>query len=75
MAATAAIFETKLGCLALPRLETRILLVDYIDAAAAANDTVRAMTTLKGLQRISDLHGTISVQFRGYGSLFSWPFQ
>jgi hypothetical protein len=43
---------------ALTSLEARVLLVDDVDAALAANQAVIAMTGLKRFKRILDLHFT-----------------
>jgi hypothetical protein len=44
---------------ALARLEAALDLVDHINPALAADQTVIAVTTAQRLQRITDLHGTI----------------
>jgi hypothetical protein len=44
--------------LALPRLETRIGLVDDIDPALAADELVVAMTLHQPLERIANFHKT-----------------
>jgi hypothetical protein len=41
---------------ALTGLEARVLLVDDVDAALAANKAVLAVTSLERLERILDLH-------------------
>ena len=48
--------------LALTRLKAWVLLVDNVNAATTTNDAVCAVTALEGLQRISNLHSTISVR-------------
>jgi len=42
--------------LALAGLEAALGLVDHIDPALAANETVVAMTAAQGLQRVPDFH-------------------
>jgi hypothetical protein len=44
---------------ALARLEAALDLVDHINPALAADQTVVAVTTAQRLQRVTDLHGTI----------------
>ena len=44
---------------ALARLEAALNLVDDVNPALAADQTVIAVTTAQGLQRITDLHGTM----------------
>jgi hypothetical protein len=43
----------------LARLEAALNLVDHINPALAADQTVIAVTTAQRLQRVTDLHGTI----------------
>jgi hypothetical protein len=43
---------------ALARLEASLNLVDHINPALAADQTVVAMTTAQRFQRVTDLHGT-----------------
>jgi hypothetical protein len=43
---------------ALASLETGLDLVDDVNPALAADQTVVAVTTAQGLERITDLHGT-----------------
>ena len=45
--------------LALASLEAALDLVDDVNPALAANQTVVAVTAAEGLQRITDLHGTM----------------
>ena len=49
---------------ALTSLEARVQLVDDVDTALAANQTVFAVTSLQRLERIFDLHFS-DPQFRG----------
>jgi hypothetical protein len=42
-------------------LETTLDLVDHVNAALAANQTVVAVTGAERLQRVTDLHGTILI--------------
>jgi hypothetical protein len=44
---------------ALARLEATLDLVDHIDPALAADQTVVAVATAQRFQRVTDLHGTI----------------
>jgi hypothetical protein len=61
---------------ALTSLEARVLLVDDVDAALAANQAVIAMTGLKRFKRILDFHFTgpqFCNQKRATGrALFGW---
>src|SRR5699024_4967903 len=41
---------------ALARLEARLLLVDHVDAAAAAHDLAALLAELRGLERVDDFH-------------------
>jgi hypothetical protein len=43
----------------LARLEAALNLVDYIDPALAADQTVVAMAATQRFQRVTDFHGTI----------------
>jgi hypothetical protein len=43
----------------LARLEAALHLVDHIDPALAADQTVVAVTTAQRFQRVTDFHGTI----------------
>jgi hypothetical protein len=43
----------------LARLEAALNLVDYVNPALAADQTVVAMATTQRFQRVTDLHGTI----------------
>ena len=45
--------------LALARLETALHLVDHINPALAADQTVVAVAATQRFQRVTDLHGTI----------------
>jgi hypothetical protein len=40
-------------------LETALHLVDHVNPALAANQTVVAVTTAQRFQRVTDFHGTI----------------
>jgi hypothetical protein len=51
---------------ALARLEAALDLVDHIDPALAADQTVVAMTTTQRFQRVTDLHGTFLMLERPY---------
>src|ERR1700726_590042 len=44
---------------ALTRLETALNLVDHVDPALAADQTVVAVASTQRFQRVTDLHGTI----------------
>src|ERR1700733_749672 len=46
---------------ALTRLEAALDLVNHVDPALAADQTVVAMTTTQRFQRVTDLHGTFLV--------------
>ena len=62
-AANAALrYHMQLWHLALASLEARVLLVDDINAATTTNDTVCAVTSLEGLQRISDFHFSFPIK-------------
>lgn len=50
------------GQSALTCLEARVLLVDHINTATTTYYTVCAVTSLQGLERVLDFHGTISVR-------------
>jgi hypothetical protein len=43
----------------LARLEAALHLVDHVNPALAANQTVVAVTTAQRFQRVTDFHGTI----------------
>jgi hypothetical protein len=43
----------------LARLEAALNLVDHIDPALAADQTIVAVATAQRFQRVTDLHGTI----------------
>jgi hypothetical protein len=43
----------------LARLETALNLVDHVNPALAADQTVVAVTAAQRFQRVTDLHGTI----------------
>jgi hypothetical protein len=57
-------FGSCLRSSALTGLEARVQLVDDVNAALAANQTVLAVTALERLERIFDLHFS-DPQFRG----------
>src|SRR6188768_3044681 len=50
---------------ALTGLEAALHLVDYIDPALAADQTVVAVATTQRFQRVTDLHGTILIASKG----------
>jgi hypothetical protein len=50
---------------ALTRLETALHLVDHINPALAADQTVVAVTATQRFQRVTDLHGTILELLKG----------
>jgi hypothetical protein len=47
---------------ALTGLKAALRLIDDVDAALAAHDTIVAMAAAQGLQRIADFHGLIPVR-------------
>jgi hypothetical protein len=51
--------------LTLARLETALHLVDHINPALAADQTVVAVTATQRFQRVTDLHGTILELLKG----------
>jgi len=53
---------------ALARLEAALDLIDHVDPALAADQTVVAMTTTQRFQRVTDLHGTFLMLERPYSA-------
>ena len=58
-----------MGCLALPRLEAPIRLVDDVGPATAANHPAVAMARLQRLEAIANLHGRAACSFSCFSKL------